>query len=103
MISLDTFLPALYTHLVKPGKLSWETLIRCTSTNPRHIMGLPTAELKEGAAADFVLFQPEENTEVTPEFLHSKARNTPWLNQSLAGKVVLVCKNSVLKNELSQG
>lgn len=103
MISLDTFLPALYTHLVKPGKLSWETLIQCTSTNPRRIMGLPTAELKEGAAADFVLFQPEENTEVTADFLRSKARNTPWLNQSLAGKVVLVCKNSVLKNELSQG
>lgn len=100
MASLDTFLPALYTHMVKPGKMTWETLIRCTCTNPRRIMGLPAAELKEGAEADFVLFQPEDTTEVTPDFLRSKSRNTPWLNQTIAGKVVLVCKDHVLKNEL---
>lgn len=101
MSSLDTFLPVLYTCLVEPGKLSWSRVIEATSHNPRRILGLETANLTAGSPADFVLFQPDETTEVTPAFLKSKSKNTPWLNKSLKGRVVLVCKDTILKNELS--
>ncbi len=101
MISLDTFLPALYTTLIKPGKTSWRTVIGAASRNPRRIMGLDEARLEAGAPADFVLFSPDETTEVTPDFLRSKSRNTPWLGKTLQGKVSFVFKGGILKNELS--
>lgn len=101
MISLDTFLPSLYTNLVKPGKLNWSRLQQVTNINPRRIMGLEPASLEPGSPADFVLFQPDSSTIVTPDFLQSKARNTPWLNKTLEGRVVFVCKDVILKNELS--
>lgn len=87
MIALDTFLPALYTHLVKPGRLSWATLLRATAETPRRLLGLDVPELKEGAPADFVLFDPEGSTEVTPEFLKAGTQNTPLLGATLSGRV----------------
>lgn len=99
MITLDTFLPALYTYLVKPGKLSWETLVRVTSTNPRQILGLPAISFDEGSPANFVLFQPQAETTVSTDWLKSKAQNSPWINQTLEGKVMLVCCGDILKAE----
>ena len=37
MVSLDTFLPAIYTKLIRPGKLSWEEVVRACSENPFRI------------------------------------------------------------------
>lgn len=99
MIALDTFLPALFTHLVEPGKLSWTHVRQACSTNPRRILGLPEISFEPGSPANFVLFDPSSTTEVTPDFLKSKSRNTPWLHKSLKGKVMLVCHETVLRNE----
>lgn len=88
MIALDTFLPALYTHLVKPGHLSWATLLRAAAETPRRLLGLDVPELKEGAPADFVLFDPEGSTDVTPEFLKAGTQNTPLLGSTLSGRVI---------------
>lgn len=87
MIALDTFLPALYTYLVQPGRLSWATLLRATAEAPRRLLGLDVPELKVGAPADFILFDPEGSTEVTPEFLKAGTQNTPLLGTTLSGKV----------------
>ena len=43
--------------------------------------------LKPGAAADVVLFDPEESWIVEPEKMHSKARNTPFKGMTLKGRV----------------
>lgn len=88
MIALDTFLPVLYTHLVKPGRLSWATLLRTASETPRRLLGLDVPELKEGAPAEFVLFNPEGLTEVTPGFLKAGTQNTPLLGSMLSGQVI---------------
>ncbi len=87
MITLDTWLPALYTFLVKDGRLSWKKLLEVCAFNPRRILGLEIPELKEGAPADFVLFDPEGLTEVSPAFLKAGALNTPLLGSRLSGRV----------------
>ena len=90
MISLDTFLPAIYQYLVKTGRMSWETVVRACSDAPRRLMGLPPVSLEEGVPANLVVFDPEGETPVTDETLRSRARNTPFLGKTLQGKVEAV-------------
>lgn len=93
MALLDTFLPALYAHLVKPGLLTWHQIVTLCCDNPRKLMHLPNATLEAGVSADFVLFNPDENTVVTEDFLKSRSRNTPFLGQTIPGKVQAVFVN----------
>lgn len=91
MIGLDTFLPALYHHLVKPGLLDWKTIIAACSDNPRTLAGRTPISIAEGEAANFILFAPEESTDVTDAFLKSRAQNSPFKGTTLQGKVKAVC------------
>ncbi len=87
MIALDTYLPAIYQYLVEPGKMSWQTIIRACSDAPRKLMGLAPVTIAEGQAANLVVFDPAGESPVTAETLRSRARNTPFLGQTLKGKV----------------
>ena len=59
------------------------------STAPARILGIPAGTLQVGAAADVVLFHPEERWTVDPEKLHGKSRNTPFKGMTLRGRVKL--------------
>ncbi len=57
----DSFLPLLYTHLVKKGSFDLPALVRMVSSNPAKAVGL---EGKKGAVlpgydADLILFDPD--------------------------------------------
>ncbi len=85
-VGLDTFLPAVYTYLVKPGILSWAEAVRACCLNPAHI-ACPQAEA-EGAGAPLLLFDPETSFCVTPERLACGTLNTPLLGQTLCGAML---------------
>ena len=51
------------------------------------VFNLPINTFEPGAPADFFLFDPELEWQVTPETLYSKSHNTPWLGKSLKGRV----------------
>lgn len=87
---LDTALVSLFHHFVKPGAFGWDLVVKRYSAEPRRLMGLPAAAITEGHAADLLLFDPEAQTTFTAEFMKSKSRNTPFLDQSLSGRVDLV-------------
>lgn len=91
MSMLDTFLPALYHHLVLPGKMNWQTLVRVCTQTPRQMLGLDDVQLQVGGRANFVLFDPSGCTQVTPESLCSKGKNSPFLGTTLQGAVYMVC------------
>ena len=95
MIGLDTFLPALYTYLVRPNLLSWEQIIRLCCDNPRQLMHVPRVSLQESSHADLVLFDPKGESLVSDSFLRSCSRNSPFLGSTLAGKVRGVFVNGV--------
>ena len=84
---LEVALPALYTKLVVPGRLSWAALIDALSVRPRQVAGLEEARIVEGAACDIVLFDPQEPYRVDPGTWHSRARNTPLAGEILSGRV----------------
>lgn len=87
MNALDTFLPALYTHLVKPGLMSWDVIVKSCSDNPRRLLDLAPAKIAENEPANFVIFDTEDETVVTREFLKSKSSNNPFIGKTLEGKV----------------
>lgn len=90
---LDTALLSLHHYFIKPGAIGWDVVVKYYSDGPRRLLNLPLAEIREGAAANFVLFDPDTTTKITPEFMQSMANNTPFLNRELLGRVQHVVLN----------
>lgn len=86
-IGMETSLSAALTAL--EGRLTLSQVIEKMSTAPARILGIPAGTLQVGAAADVVLFHPEERWTVDPERLHGKSRNTPFKGMTLQGRVKL--------------
>ena len=83
---LDIAFPLTWS-LVQEGVFTEKQLIDCWCYTPAALFTLPTNTFKPGAPADFFLFDPEQQWIVTPESLHSKGKNTPFLGKKLTGKV----------------
>jgi dihydroorotase len=88
--TLDTILPVLFHHFLKPGHFSWDVLVERCCAAPRRLLGIPVPVLAEGEMLDAVLFDPEGKTDVTPEFLRSHGGNNPFLGTTLNGRVRMV-------------
>lgn len=89
MTALDTFLPTLYTHLVKPGKLSWAELVRACCVAPLNIANPQDEESDETASVPLLLFDPEPEYTVSANDLICGTLNSPQLGTHLFGRVTL--------------
>ena len=85
IIGLETSLALGITNLVKPGHLTMLQLLEKMTVNPAILYHLPYGTIQEGAAADFVLFDPDE-TWIPTEYA-SKSSNSPFTGKELTGKV----------------
>ncbi len=86
--SFDTFVPALLS-LVACGAFDLNSAIAAVSQAPNEILGLPGGTLAAGAPADICVFDPTFEWTATRETLLSAGKNTPFLHQTLRGKVTL--------------
>ena len=88
-IGLELALPILWQTLVA-GEAQWnpEQLWRSLSGGPRQCLGLTTCSIGIGQTAELTLFDPNTDWQVSSESLKSLSNNTPWLNQTIKGKVV---------------
>ncbi len=84
---LETALPTLYHHFIKPGRLGWDVVVKRFSAEPRRWLKQEVAAVKEGAVAEFVVFNPQRTSTFTREFLRSKSVNTPFFEKTLDGLV----------------
>jgi dihydroorotase len=89
MISLETTLSAVVTHLIRPKRLGWRDAIAKLTVNPAKVLGLASGTLTIGSAADVVVIDPEVQWKVDANELLSKASNTPLHNQSMFGRAVM--------------
>ena len=89
MIGLETALALGMTHLVGPGHLTLPKLIEKMTLSPAICFGLagPAGILQEGGVADLVLFDPQETWTVNKEEFASKAANSPFVGETLTGRV----------------
>jgi dihydroorotase len=85
-IGLETALPLTY-DLVREGLLTEISFIRMWHSAPAAIFSIPVNNFAPGDAADFFLFDPDYEWEVTRASIHSKSLNTPFLGVRLRGKV----------------
>ena len=87
-IGLELALPLLWQNLVATDQLTPLQLWRVLSTNPAQCLQQPPATLTPGSPAELTLFDPEKTWPVEISHLASRSHNTPWLEQTLTGRVV---------------
>ena len=91
MIGLETAFGVLNTAL--KDKMAVEKIINCISANPRKVLGLNPAMIKEGEPADFTIFNPDEQWTFTTEHIRSLSRNTPFISSNFSGRAKAVFNN----------
>lgn len=95
IIGLETALSLGISRLTDTGRLTLSELLACMTVNPARLYHLDAGYLAEGGPADLVLFDAEEAW--TPEHFCSKSQNSPFLNQTMKGKVrYTVCSGKIV-------
>ena len=84
---LETAFAALYTHLVEPGLVPLDLLLRRMSSGPAEVFGLPAPRIAAGEAANLVLLDTRAGWRVQEDGFRSRSSNSWLLGQRLTGKV----------------
>lgn len=87
-IGLELALPLLWQHLVASDHVPALELWRALSVRPAQILGLHSPQLQPGPDANCILFDPERTWAVDANTLRSQSSATPWLGQTLTGRVL---------------
>lgn len=87
-IGLELALPLLWQRFVESGEWSALTLWRSLSSHPARCLGQPPPAIACSQPTEAVLFDPQQRWQVTPTALKSLSHNTPWLGQTVSGRVV---------------
>ena len=96
MTGLETSLALGVTKLVKTGRLTMKELLCKMTINPAKLYKMDKGYIKEGTAADIVIYAPDEKWIVGESFA-SKASNTPFIGQELYGKIkYTICNGNVV-------
>jgi dihydroorotase len=99
MPGVQTMLP-LMLNAVSEGKVTIEEVIKRCVINPARIFGLKTkGALEIGKDADIVLFDPNQEVEITDEQMLSKCGWTPFAGRKVKGKIEQVFIRGTLAYE----
>ncbi len=78
IIGLETSVGIIAKELVRKDMWDWVDVVKHMAINPRKILRLKPAYIKEGAPAELTLIDPNHTWTVEPKKFFSKARNTPF-------------------------
>ena len=87
-IGLELALPLLWHHLVVSQQWTALQLWHALSTRPAQCLQQSPPRIQVGAPTEMILFDPNAAWTVEPRSLASLAHNTPWLGQSLHGRIL---------------
>ncbi len=87
IIGFETALSAEIMNLVDPGHINYLDLVKLTSYNPAQLLKIDKGTIQEGKIADITIFDPNEEYTYTEDKIVSKAKNSPFINKKLKGKV----------------
>lgn len=90
IVGLETAFPVLYTHLVLPGVLSLEKLVKLLCVNPRKRFSIPLGE-------DYCVWNLAKRYIIDPERFASMGRATPFAGWQVYGQcAATVCGGQVV-------
>ena len=93
VVGLETAFAAMYTHLVKPGIITLEHLIRLLVDNPRKRFNLPLG-------LDFSLWDLSKEYTVDPAEFVSMGQATPFTGMKFYGRCLMtVCDGNIVWQE----
>jgi dihydroorotase len=87
VIGLETLL-TVSLELYHKGQMPLIDLIRCLTSRPADILGLPQGRLAKGAPADMVLFDLDRPHRIDVAKFRSKSKNSPYDTRPVQGKVL---------------
>lgn len=87
IIGLETLLP-VSLELYHKGSLSLLDLLKCVTSRPAEILGLPQGRLTKGAPADMVLINLDKPHRIDVAGFKSKSKNSPYDGRPVQGMVL---------------
>lgn len=99
VVGLETSLAAMLTHFYHSGKLTLGRIVELMSAEPRRLLGLDVPMLKEGAKADLILVDPDEEWVVVPDELHSRSHNTVFKGERFKGRNLMTVTDGIIRFE----
>ena len=87
VIGLETLL-TVSLELYHKGQMPLIDLIRCLTSRPADILGLPQGRLAKGSPADMVLFDLDRPHRIDVAKFRSKSKNSPYDTRPVQGKVL---------------
>lgn len=100
LTGLETSLAVGITNLVRKGHLSLPELIEKMSLTPARLYGFDAGHLTVGGKADITIFDDREAWEVKPSEFVSKSANSPFIGETLLGKVkYTICNGTVVYSD----
>ena len=87
IIGLETLLP-VSLELYHKGSLSLLDLLKCLTSRPAEILGLPQGRLAKGAPADMVLIDLDKPHRIDVANFKSKSKNSPYDGRPVQGMVL---------------
>ncbi|RVU54295.1 dihydroorotase [Anaerosphaera multitolerans] len=101
MMGLETSLALGITNLVRKGHLTMSELLGKMTVAPAELYDFDLGYLAEGAVADLVIFDDNEQWKVTD--FESKSKNSPFIGNTLYGKVKYTIHNGNIVYEDNGG
>jgi len=89
MIALQTILPTLLA-----AGLTKELIVQKLAIAPREILKLDVPTIAESQKANLILVDIEAEWQFTKQNNLSKSYNSPFMGQTLKGKIILTCNNN---------
>lgn len=89
---IELSLPAVYTYAVLPGHITFARMMELMAVNPRRIFGIGGG-LEVGARADIAVVDFKAAFKVEPDIFLSRGKSTPFLHDTLKGKVLYTVAN----------
>ncbi|RNC79500.1 MAG: dihydroorotase [Balneola sp.] len=96
IIGLETAWAVSNMKLLQTKKLNLQQMVEKLSDNPREILNLPQLKIEEGVTANLTFFNTDEEWTFTKENVHSKSKNSPYLDNKLVGRAVGIFNKGVL-------
>lgn len=93
IVALQTAFNCLVTGM---PKISAEKVGECLAENPRAVLGLKPVLIKEEEEANLTLFTLTGKTTLSEKQIVSKSKNTPFIGETLQGKVIGAINNDKL-------